>query len=398
MLMVEDPIMKFPALCIGIVLLFASVVHAGKTDDLYILGPDSAPHDGVPQGKVTQPVNIASTVFPGTSHMYTVYVPAQYDPAKPAALMIFQDGHAFADTSGEYRIPYVFDNLIYRREMPVTIAVFINPGHSAAQPDFSASNWDANSNRPDEYNSLDDRYARVIMDELMPELKKAYNISDNPDDHALCGASSGAIAAFNVAWHRPDAFHKVISTIGSFTAIRGGDAYPQMIMDADAKPIRVFMQDGLNDMDARGINGFTFDAASGKLVGGTYTAGRDWHAQNIKMVQALTAKHYDVNFSFGLGSHSNKPGGALMPEMLRWLWRDWALTSDEPADWIDHQPLGEAGKPVRLNTPPGARGGAGARGGRRGGPATQPGANPGAGANPASGANSTAATQPAGRG
>jgi len=361
----------------GTVLLFASALYAANTDNLYQLGPDSAPHAGVPQGKVTQPATIASKVFPGTSHMYTVYVPAQYDPAKPAALMIFQDGHAFADPAGEYRIPYVLDNLIYRREMPVTIGVFINPGHSATQPDFSASNWDADSNRPEEYNVLDDRYCHVIMDELMPELKKAYSISDNPDDHALCGASSGAIAAFTVAWHRPDAFHKVITTIGSFTAIRGGDAYPKMIADADAKPIRIFMQDGLNDMDARGLSGFTFDAATGKLVGGTYSAARDWHAQNIKMVQALTARHYDVNYSFGLGTHSNKPGGALMPEMLRWLWRDYALTSDDPADWIDHEPLGAGGKPVQINTPPGARGGGAPRGGR-GGPATAP-AAPGGG-------------------
>jgi enterochelin esterase family protein len=369
--------MKFPAVCMGTVLLFASALYAANTDNLYQLGPDSAPHAGVPQGKVTQPATIASKVFPGTSHMYTVYVPAQYDPAKPAALMIFQDGHAFADPAGEYRIPYVLDNLIYRREMPVTIGVFINPGHSATQPDFSASNWDADSNRPEEYNVLDDRYCHVIMDELMPELKKAYSISDNPDDHALCGASSGAIAAFTVAWHRPDAFHKVITTIGSFTAIRGGDAYPKMIADADAKPIRIFMQDGLNDMDARGLSGFTFDAATGKLVGGTYSAARDWHAQNIKMVQALTARHYDVNYSFGLGTHSNKPGGALMPEMLRWLWRDYALTSDDPADWIDHEPLGAGGKPVQINTPPGARGGGAPRGGR-GGPATAP-AAPGGG-------------------
>ncbi len=379
--------MKFPAICMGIVLSFTSALYAANTDNLYLLGPDSAPHTGVPQGKVTQPATIVSKVFPDTSHMYTVYVPAQYDPAKPAALMIFQDGHAFADPAGEYRVPFVFDNLIYRREMPVTIAVFINPGHFAGQPDFSASNWDANSNRPEEYNVVDERYSHVILDELMPELKKAYNLSDNPDDHALCGASSGAIAAFNVAFHRPDAFRKVITTIGSFTGIRGGDAYPKMISDADSKPIRIFMQDGLNDMDTRGMNGFTFDAATGKLVGGTYSPGRDWHGQNIRMVQALTAKHYDVNYSFGLGTHSNKPGGAIMPEMLRWLWRDYALTADDPASWIDHQPLGEGGKPVRLNATPGARGGGGAgRGGRRGGPATAPGANP------------AAATQPAGRG
>jgi enterochelin esterase family protein len=386
--------MKISAMCMGFVLLFASASYAANTDNLYLLGPDSAPHDGVPQGKVTTPVNIPSKAFPDTSHMYTVYVPAQYDPAKPAALMIFMDGHAFADISngGEYKIPNVFDNLIYRREIPITIAVFFNPGHYEGQPDFSASNWDANSNRPDEYNSLDDRFTHVVMDELMPELKKAYNISENPDDHAMCGASSGAIAAFTVAWHRPDAFHKVISTIGSFTAIRGGDAYPKMILDADAKPIRIFFEDGLNDMDTRGLGGGTYNPATGKITGGTYNPGRDWHGQNIRMVQALTTKHYDVNYAFTLSTHSNKPAGALMPEMLRWLWRDYAIASDDPTAWLDHQPLGDGGKPVQLNALPSAgRGGGGGRGGRagrgaRGGPATAPGANP------------AAATQPAGRG
>ncbi len=228
-------------------------IVAAPTDDVYLLGPDSLPHDGVPHGKITEPKNIPSQIFPGTSHMFTVYVPAQYDPAKPACLMIFQDGHAYADLNGEYRIPNVFDNLIYRREMPVTIAVFINPGHSTNQPDFSASNWDANSNRPEEYNVLDDRYSQVILQELMPELKRVYNISENPDDRALSGASSGAIAAFTVAWHHPDQFHKVITTIGSFTAIRGGDAYPSLISQSEKKPIRIFLEDGINDN--RGIGG-----------------------------------------------------------------------------------------------------------------------------------------------
>jgi enterochelin esterase-like enzyme len=213
------------AFCVLLAMMLAAAnSSAGPYDDLYTLGPDSLPHDGVPHGTITQPKNIPSKIFPGTSHMYTVYVPAQYDPNKPACLMIFQDGHAYADVNGEYRIPNVFDNLIYRREMPVTIAVFINPGHSTNQPDFSASNWDANSNRPEEYNVLDDRYSQVILQELMPELKQAYNISDNPNDRALSGASSGAIAAFTVAWHHPDQFHKVITTIGSFTAIRGSSA------------------------------------------------------------------------------------------------------------------------------------------------------------------------------
>ncbi len=319
---------------------------AGPYDDLYTLGPDSLPHDGVPHGKITEPKNIPSKIFPGTSHMFTVYVPAQYDPAKPASLMIFQDGHAYADINGEYRIPNVFDNLIFRREMPVTIAVFINPGHSAEQPDFSASNWDANSNRGEEYNVLDDRYSQVILQELMPELKQRYNLSENPDDRALSGASSGAIAAFTVAWRHPDQFHKVITTIGSFTNIRGGDAYPSMISQSEKKPIRIFLEDGVNDN--RGIGGRGGRGGRGNTnapaaitpppaTTNSYNPGRDWHGQNIRMVEALTAKGNDVNYAWTLGTHSNKHGGAIMPEMLRWLWRDYPR-ADNPADPSNRTP------------------------------------------------------------
>jgi enterochelin esterase-like enzyme len=327
--------------------LAATNVSAAPTDDLYTLGPDSLPHDGVPKGKLTEPKTIQSKVFPGTAHMYTVYVPAQYDPAKPASLMIFMDGHAYADVKGEYRIPNAFDNLIYRREMPVTIAVFINPGHGTNQPDFSASNWDANSNRGEEYNVLDDRYSQVILQELMPELKQAYNISENPDDRALSGASSGAIAAFTVAWRHPDQFHKVITTIGSFTGIRGGDAYPSMISQSEKKPIRIFLEDGVNDnrgiggrggRGGRGNTNATVAATAPAPSNNNYNPGRDWHGQNIRMVEALTAKGNDVNYAWTLGTHSNKHGGAIMPEMLRWLWRDYPR-ADNPVDASNRTPF-----------------------------------------------------------
>jgi enterochelin esterase family protein len=144
--------------------------------------------------------------------------------------MIFQDGHAFVNLKGDYRIPYVFDNLIYRREMPVTIGVFINPGHTPQQPESTSTNWgDSINNRPTEYNELNDRYARLIVDELLPELEKEYRISKKPEDRAIAGASSGAICAFTVAWQRPDQFRKVISAIGSFTNLRGGHVYPDII-------------------------------------------------------------------------------------------------------------------------------------------------------------------------
>src|SRR5580658_8518808 len=301
-------------------LLAVPLAFAAPTDDVYSLGPDSLPHGGVPRGKVSGPLTLASQVFTNTTRHYWIYVPAQYDPKQPAALMIFQDGQAFVGPGGEYRIPNVFDNLIYRREMPVTIGVFINPGHRPDQQESSSTNWgDSINNRGLEYNELNDNYAKLIVNELLPALEKDYNLSPNPDDRAIAGASSGAICAFTVAWQRPDQFHKVISTIGSFTDIRGGHVYPDLIRQSERKPIRIFLQDGLNDLRGRGRNG------------GEYNPKRDWHAQNLKMAEALTEKGYDVNYCWGIGTHSGKQGGAIMPEMLRWLWRDYPRP-DDPKD------------------------------------------------------------------
>jgi enterochelin esterase-like enzyme len=299
-------------------------VHAAATDDAYRLGPDSLPQEGVPKGKVVGPLALASTsVYPGTTRNYWVYVPAQYDAKRPACLMIFQDGHAFVNPEGDYRIPNVFDNLIYRREMPVTVGVFINPGRTPEQTEATSSEWgDRTNNRRIEYNALDDKYSRLIVDELLPELKKTYGISDKPEDRAISGASSGAICAFTVAWHRPDQFRKVVSTIGSFTNIMGGHEYPEIVRRSEAKPIRVYLQDGMNDN--RGMRG--------RGENRTYDAKWDWHAQNRKMLEALTEKAYDVNFCWGIGTHSNKQGGAIMPEMLRWLWRDYPRAEDDPKD------------------------------------------------------------------
>jgi enterochelin esterase family protein len=292
---------------------------AATTDNVYLRGPDSEQHEGVPQGKVTGWEKLPSQAYPGTLHDFCVYVPAQYDAATPASLMIFQDGHAWARLAGDLRAPWVFDNLIYRREIPVTIAVFINPGRRPDQPEATQSEWgDRSGNRPQEYNSLDDKYARVIVDELLPVLYQRYNLSRNPDDHAIAGASSGAIAAFTVAWNRPDQFHKVLSTIGSFVNLRGGDAYPDLIRAAERKPIRVYLLDGVNDN--RGLRGNEPDS--------TYDPRRDWHALNLRMLAALTDKGYDVNYCWGIGPHSQNQAGAMLPEMLRWLWRDYPRVDD----------------------------------------------------------------------
>jgi len=273
-----------------------SVAVAAPTDDVYKLGPDSLAQEGVPKGAVGPWIKLPSEAYPGTLHDYCVYVPAQYHAAKPAALMIFQDGQAFLHPEGDYRVPAVFDNLIYRREMPVTIAVFINPGRTPEQPVASRKDWgDRSTNRPQEYNALDDKYARVIVNELLPALKTQYAISDRPEDRAIGGASSGAIAAFTVAWHRPDQFSKVLSTIGSFTNLRGGHVYPDLIRSSERKPIRIFLQDGTGDVNIQ---------------------------SNQDMIAALDPAGYDAKLVVGTEGHYSKHGGPLLPDALRWVWRD----------------------------------------------------------------------------
>jgi enterochelin esterase family protein len=259
---------------------------------------------------------LPSEVFPGTQHTYWVYVPAQYDPANPASLMIFNDGQAFLAPDGNARAVNVLNNLIHRREIPVMIAVFINPGRRPDQPEPNSKDWgDRTTNRPAEYNELNDKYARVIIDELMPELKKHYNISPDPEQHGIGGASSGAIAAFTVAWERPDQFRKVISIVGSFTNLRGGHVYPEKVLASDKKPIRVFFQDGRNDH--RGIG-----------QDGKYDEKRDWFYQNVRLADAMTKKGYDINYAWGIGLHGQKQGGAILPDMMRWLWRDHPVSTD----------------------------------------------------------------------
>ena len=287
-----------------------------NTDVYYKIGPDSLPQDGVPKGEIKGPFVIPSEAYPGTQHTYWVYVPAQYDPSKPTALMVLNDGQAMMFAEGDVRAQNVFDNLIYRREIPVMIGVFINPGRTPQQPEPHPKNWgDRDTNRPAEYNSLDDKYARVIVNELLPALTKDYNISKDPEQRGIGGASSGAIAAFTVAWERPNEFRKVLSIVGSFVNLRGGHAYADIVAKTAKKPLRVYLQDGRNDN-------------RGQRRDGQYDETRDWFAQNVRLMKALTAKGYDVNYTWGIGRHGQKQGGAIFPDMMRWLWRDQAVSTD----------------------------------------------------------------------
>jgi enterochelin esterase family protein len=215
--------------------------------------------------------------------------------------MVFCDGGGFAKVDGQSRVPVVFDNLIAKKEMPVTIAVMVNPGSFKA----AEKGQKDRSNRSFEYDSLGDTHARFLLEELLPEALKGLNVTTDPAGRAICGNSSGGICAFTVAWERPEAFGKVVSHIGSFTNIRGGYVYPALIRASKEKPkpLRVFLQDGSNDLD--------------NLHG-------NWPLSNQDMALALKFAGYDYKFEFGDGGHSGKHGGSIFPETLKWLWRDYA--------------------------------------------------------------------------
>ena len=282
----------------ALALLFAAALRpAGAADD-YAHGPDSARHDGVPRGKVTQFRWDKSKVFEGTERDCWVYVPAQYDGKTPACLMVFQDGWTYANEKGQFRAPVVFDNLIHQRGMPVTVGVFVNPGKFPT-PGKEEKDW--RTNRSFEYDTPSNQYAHFLEKEILPEVEKSVKLRRDPAGRAICGSSSGGICAFTAAWERPDLFGKVLSHIGSFTNIRGGDVYPGLIRKTERKPIRVFLQDGSGDLD--------------NLHG-------SWPLANKQMAAALKFMDYDYKFVYGDGAHNGKHGGVTLPDSLRWLWRD----------------------------------------------------------------------------
>jgi enterochelin esterase-like enzyme/sugar lactone lactonase YvrE len=294
--------MKKMGLLLTLLTVLAGFAWAGEE---YPLGPDSQRQPGVPVGTVTK-YTWTSKIFPGTVRDYWVYVPAQYTSEKPACVMVFQDGKSYVSEDGRARIPIVFDNLIAKHDMPVTIAILIDPGTLKA----SASGQQDRVNRSYEYDGMSDRYARFLLDEILPEVAKHYNLSTNPNDRAISGGSSGGICSFTVAWTHHEAFRRVLSFIGSYTDLRGGDIYPALIRKTEPKPIRVFLQDGNHD-----LNNF---------------AG-DWWLANQSMASALTFAGYDVKFVTGDKDHDMIQGGAIMPDALRWLWRDYPQPIAKPA-------------------------------------------------------------------
>jgi sugar lactone lactonase YvrE/enterochelin esterase-like enzyme len=291
-----------PFLFLGPVLVLAGILRA--QEESYPVPPESVKQDGVPAGTVTKGVFDRSTIFPGTTREYAVYVPAQHDGSRPAAVMVFQDGLGYLGN-----VPVTFDNLIHAGEMPVTIGLFVNPG---VVPELQ-ENALARYNRSFEYDAADDRYARFLLNEMMPHALKDLNVTDDPNLRAICGSSSGGIAAFQVAWERPDQFRRVHTTVGTYVGLRGGNELPVLVRKTEPKPIRIFLQDGRNDLDI-------------------YCGS--WWVANQDMLASLQWAGYEVNHAWGQGGHNRKHGNAILPEVLRWLWQDWngagAVVSTHP--------------------------------------------------------------------
>ena len=262
----------------------------------YSLGADSQPHDGVPAGTVTKHVLAAGKFFPGTPHNYQVYVPAQYDAGRPIPYMIFLDGSGYAGNA--VRVPVVLDNLIAKRDVPPMIAIFVDPGVLPALSEQAQNRYE----RIFEYDSLTPRFANFLIEELVPEVGARYNLSKDPNDHGIAGISTGGVGAFVAAWNRPDQFRRVITWVGSFGNFRGADRLPGLIRRTEPRPIRVFMQTGRQDL----VN----------------YAG-SWYLENPRMAAALEFAGNDVKIELGEDGHSNRHGASILPDTLRWLWRDY---------------------------------------------------------------------------
>jgi len=251
--------------------------------------------------------------YPGTPHNYSIYVPAQYNSARPVPFMIFLDGSGAA--GGNVRVPVVFDNLIAKGDLPPLIGIFVDPGVLPVFSDSAQNRYE----RIFEYDSISGRYARFLIEELIPEVAKKYNLSKDPNDHAISGVSTGAVGAFMAAWERPDQFRRVLSFIGTFVSMKGADTLPALIRKTEPKPIRIFMQDGRNDHVIAGQPYGTFYAGS-------------WPINNQVVAEAFEFAGYDVKLVLGDEGHNMKHGAAIMPEALRWLWRDY------PQPIVVHEP------------------------------------------------------------
>ncbi len=260
-------------------------------------GTDSMVQPGVPQGTVTKGTFTNTRIFEGTTRDYWVYVPRQYEAKNKAHLLVFQDGGGYVKPDGAARVPVVLDNLIAKGELPVTVAVFVNPGVFSPVRSGGA----ARSNRSFEYDSVGDRYARFLTEEFLPEVLKDLNVSKDPAHRGIAGSSSGGVCAFTAAWERPEQFGRVLTSIGSFTNIRGAFVYPALVRKSKASPkgLRVWMQEGEEDVN--------------NLFG-------HWPLSNQELAAAFKFADYEHTFVLTGGGHSGQAAGAMMPEAIKYLW------------------------------------------------------------------------------
>lgn len=313
------------ALIMGVVLaVLATPVLAAlpRQPGEYPPSQDSLPQPGVPKGKLIGPLEFHSRIIEGTVRRYWIYVPVHYDPKDPPNLLVFQDGQRAISPQGPLNIPVVLDNLIAKGDIPPTIGVFITPGNTGTEhyPD-NLGTGNPNHRAP-EYDALSDAYTRFLIEEMLPEVAKSYKFTDDPRRRAIGGTSSGAICAWTVAWNRPDAFGNVISMIGSYTSIGyhpatadhpmtpGGDTYPGLIRRGPVRPIRIFLQDGTNDLNNEFGN---WHLANEQMLSSLQWANANADAKNIP------GARYDVRYEWGDGAHSDVHGGWLLPGILRWM-------------------------------------------------------------------------------
>lgn len=310
----------------------------GGNPNVPSFGEDSYLKPGVPEGKLSEQKVITSKIYDGMQSDYWVYTPAQYDPGTPAALMVWDDGGQFIHRdSTSIRLLEVIDNLTYEKRLPVIVWVFTMPGiatmpegtpfYQAVQKKAKADTQDARTAalRGVEYETLSDQYARFLRDELLPEIQSKFNIRKDSYSHAIGGLSSGALGAFTAAWEQPDQFSRLLAWVTPFTSgqwepgVRdGGDIYPFKIRKEPKKNLRIWLEDGCDDLEN----------ANGSVP-----------LQNIEVANSLKLEGYDFHLSFGVGGHSPMQGSAEFPESLSWLWRGY-----DPAKSQDTYAMDEAEK------------------------------------------------------
>jgi enterochelin esterase family protein len=279
----------------------------GGANDLAVYGPDSYAQPGVPTGKVSEKITLESKVYPGMTANVWYWTPAQYDGSTPLPVQIWGDGQFYVEHPADYRVFEVLDNLIAQKKIPPMVNVFIQPGMAGTR-----------ALRSVEYDTVNDAYARYLTEEILPEIEKHVKLRHDAYSRSMVGESSGGICAFNAAFLKPDQFARVLSWIGSFSALQvsdaepvGGKVYPLRVRREPKRNIRVWLQDGAEDQE-------------------NPRAG-SWPLANLELANSLKLKGYDYHFSFGPGTHNQAQGKAELPQSLIWLWRDYdfAKTSQD---------------------------------------------------------------------